>query len=392
MRGVVVPDQEEDFTADPVELFFDLAFVFAFSRLVYHLVHHPDWAGVGEFALLFLMIWLPWTQFTWSANAVPGNQRPVRVLLLVGTVVSVPMAASVTTAFDDGGVVFALSLSVILVLGLATMYFGLPPSSAIRRSIASYSVPNLIAVVLMLGGSFLDRGIRIAVWIAALAVIVVLGMLRASGSEWLVRPGHFAERHGLIVIVALGEVIVALALPVVEALEGGDGLPGRTLTAIIAAGAFATLLWWSYFDRFNPAIEHRHEEHADDGAVSGAFARDVYSFAHIPIVAGVILCAAALEEIALHPGDVLPLSFRWMLVTGIALTVAGVAAAIVRSYRVLPRERIVAAALLGLLVAAFGGRVSGLSMLLVVDVVLALLLAAEHVRVERGGRVLPSRT
>ena len=96
MKGVEVPDREQDFTADPVELFFDLVFVFAFSRLVYHLVHHPDWTGVGEFALLFTMIWLPWTQFTWSANAVPGNQRPVRVLLLIGTVVSVPMGASAT--------------------------------------------------------------------------------------------------------------------------------------------------------------------------------------------------------------------------------------------------------------------------------------------------------
>ncbi len=124
------------------------------------------------------------------------------------------MAASVTTALEDGGLVFAVSPATILVLGLATMYFGLPAGSPVRSSIVSYSTPNLIAVVLMLVGAVLDRELRIAIWIAAIAVIVVLGMLRAGGSQWIVRPGHFAERHGLIVIVALGEVIVALGLPV----------------------------------------------------------------------------------------------------------------------------------------------------------------------------------
>ena len=98
MKGVDLPPAEDDFTADPVELFFDLAFVFAFSQLVAHLVHHPDWVGVGEFLLLIVMIWIPWSQFTWSANAVAGNARPVRVLFLIGTVASVPMAASITTA------------------------------------------------------------------------------------------------------------------------------------------------------------------------------------------------------------------------------------------------------------------------------------------------------
>ena len=81
------------------------------------------------------------------------------------------------------------------------------------------------------------------------------------------RPGHFAERHGLILIVALGEVIVAVGVPVVESLEDGKGLPGRTLAALVAAGTFACLLWWAYFDRVNPALEHRHEGH--DAASSG---------------------------------------------------------------------------------------------------------------------------
>jgi low temperature requirement protein LtrA len=380
MKGVVVPPSEEDYTADTVELFFDLAFVFAFSRLVYHLVHHPDWAGVGEFVLLFWLIWMAWSQFTWSANAVPGNLRPIRALFLVGTVASVPMAASVTTAYGDGGPSFAIPLGIILSLGLFTMIAGLPDDHAARRSIIRYSVPNFVAIAVMVVGSFLDRGPRIACWIAAIAIVVV-GTLRAGGDEWLVRPGHFAERHGLIVIVALGEVIVALGVPVVEALEEGDGLPARTLTAMVAAGAFACLLWWAYFDRVNRALEHRHGEQAGSNE-SGRFARDVYTYGHLPIAAGVILAAAALEEIALHPSDELPLAFRWMMFGGLALFMSGVALSVWRAYRVVAKERLGAAAAIAVLVAV-GGSTSGLTLLLLVDLVLIVSLVLEHVRIER---------
>ena len=173
MKGIVVPPQEDDFTADPVELFFDLAYVFAFSRLVYLLVHEPNWTGVGEFALLFWLIWLPWTQFTWSANAVSGNNRKVRVAFLIGTVASVPMAASVTTAFGDGGLSFAIPLAVILSLGLVTMIVGLERDSEVVSSVVSYSIPNIIAVVVLITGALFDREIRIPVWIAAIAIVVV---------------------------------------------------------------------------------------------------------------------------------------------------------------------------------------------------------------------------
>ena len=114
----MVPDREEDFTADPVELFFDLAFVFAFSQLVGQLIVDPTWAGVGKQSLVFGLLWLPWTQFTWSANAISGNGRPIRILFLLATAISVPMAAAVSTALDHGGTVFAVSVSVELFVNL----------------------------------------------------------------------------------------------------------------------------------------------------------------------------------------------------------------------------------------------------------------------------------
>lgn len=378
MKGVDLPPADEDFSADPVELFFDLAFVFAFSRLVHHLIQHPNWTGVGEFALLIVMIWLPWTQFTWSANAVAGNARPVRVLFLVGTVASVPMAASVTTAFDDGGATFAIPLAIILTLGLATMLAGLPAGHPVRAAMIRYSIPNLVAVVIMVVGAFLDREPRIAAWIVAMASVLA-GTLRAGGDAWLVRPGHFAERHGLIIIVALGEVIVAMSAPLVGELEDGDGLPGQTLLAMIAAGAFACLLWWAYFDRVNRALEHRHA--AQDPIGIGRYARDVYTYWHLPVVAGVILIAAALEEIALHPKDSLDIAFRWMFVGGMALFCGGIALTVWRAFRVVAKERLGAAIALALAVLV-AGSVDGVVLLLLVDAVLLVALLFEHVRIE----------
>ena len=146
MRGLVVPEPTEDFAADPVELFFDLAFVFAFSQLVGLLLGTPTWDTIGKATLIFLMLWLPWTQFAWSANAVPGNSRTVRVLFLVATAASVPMAASVQTAFDESGALFAIPLAVIFLMGIALMVIGLPNDSQVFRSAVGYGAPTLVAM------------------------------------------------------------------------------------------------------------------------------------------------------------------------------------------------------------------------------------------------------
>lgn len=379
MRGIAVPDRTEDFTADPVELFFDLVFVFAFSRLVVHLVDTPTWNRVGEFSLLFLMIWLPWTQFTWSTNAVSSSSRPVRLLMLVATVASVPMAGSTTAAFDDGGPAFAISVSVILAMGLLTMITGLADEPDVRASIVRYSVPNWCAIALMIVGSFLEREVRIGFWITAIA-IVVAGTIRAGSSEWLVRPGHFAERHGLIVIIAFGEVVVALGVPVAANLDDGGNLSAPTLAALVAAGTFAGLLWWGYFDRPSPAIEHRHTEHHDP-IDAGRFARDVYTYIHTPIVAGVLVSAAALEQITQHPTEPLPSAFRWMLFSGLALYLLGVSLAVARAFRVVAVERTVATVVMGIAIAS-ANDVDALVLIVIVDAILFAMLAIEHQRVE----------
>ena len=380
MRGVVVPERTEDFTADPVELFFDLAYVFAFSQLVGHLVAHPDWTGVGEAALLFALLWLPWQQFTWSANAISGNGRTIRLLFLAATVTSVPMAASVSTALGPGGPVFAVSVVVIFLVGAATMALGITQGVVVRSSMALWVVPTTAGLVVMLAGSFADGRARIVAWIVSVAMVIVATVTAGRG-EWLIRTGHFAERHGLIVIVALGEVIVAIGTPVVEGLETGHGLAGRTVVVLVAAGVFACLVWWSYFDRFGPAVEHRAEAFAE-GMDRGRYVRDVYTWAHALITAGIVLSAAALEEIALHPKETVGANFRLMLFGGLVLAVGGTAWAVWRAFRVVARERLVLVAVFAVVLAAAGSW-NGVVLLVVVDLLIAATLAAEHVRIER---------
>jgi low temperature requirement protein LtrA len=234
-------------------------------------------------------------------------------------------------------------------------------------------------MAVLVTGSFLDDGPRLVAWTTSI-LIVGWGTVKAGRGSWIVRSGHFAERHGLIVIIALGEVIVALGVPVVAGLEDGRGFPGRTVVALVAAGAFAGLLWWGYFDRPQRGLEHRAGE--VPAADRPRYVRDVYTYLHAPIVAGVVLAAAALEEIALHPTDDVPLEFRLLLVAGLAGYLGGVVAAVVRAFGVYAKERAVAMVLLAALILG-AGDLDGVVLLVLVDLLLAGMLLVEHRRIER---------
>ena len=377
MRGLNIPELDEDFTADPVELFFDLAFVFAFSQLVAHLVHHPTWTGAWEAALLFAILWLPWSWFTWSANAVPGNQRAVRAVFLVATAVTVPMAASVQTAFGSGGTTFAIAGAVIMTMSIALQLLALDNDSEFYQAAMRLSAPIVLALALLVVGGLVEGDLRVAAWFG-MVLVTLAGTAAAGSSEWIVRPGHFAERHGLILIIALGEVIVAIGISVVGGFDGGSGMTGPIRLGLMAAGAFAGLLWWGYFDRVLPALEYKSEQ-LHEGR--GRYTRDVYTWAHAPIIAGVITAAAAVEEILLHPSDHLHVEFRWMFAIGLSLFFGGIAIAVWRAWRVVARERLVALAVM-LLLCAVSGSWEAVWLLVAVDVVLLVALVFEHLRIE----------
>ncbi len=384
MRNIPIPSREEDFTADPAELFFDLSFVFAFSRLVFHLVHHPTPEGFGEFVLLFTLIWIAWSNFTWSANGVAGNSRFVRAVFMLATAISLPMAASLEDPFGNGSIVFAVTVSAILTMPILTSA-ALLIDAEVRTSWKRYLLFTFAGIVLLLAGGFAEDGWQLGLWIAAAAVLI-FNTVDAGGGDWLVRPGHFAERHGLIVIIALGEVVVAIGAPVVAKLADGEPLDGYLVAALTASGLLAGILWWSYFDRPLPALEHRHQQ-LTDANESSRFARDVYTYNHFFIVGAILVAAAALEEIMLHPTDPLPSAFRWMLFAGISMYLLGVVMSIVRAYTNLAVERLGAVAALAVLI-ALTESLDGVWLLIAVDALLLVILAIEHYRVEVAQRLV----
>jgi low temperature requirement protein LtrA len=164
MRGIELPPPGEDFTADPVELFFDLAYVFAFSQLVSILIIEPTWNGVGKTALLFGLLWLPWQQLTWAANAVSGNGRQIRVIFLTATVLSIPMAASTSTALEEGGLVFALSLSGIVILGFFIQALGSSRGTAMRSAVVRWVTPNVLSIAVLIAGGLAAGRTRLILW------------------------------------------------------------------------------------------------------------------------------------------------------------------------------------------------------------------------------------
>ena len=274
------------------------------------------------------------------------------------------------------GALFAIPLAVISLMGIALLVLGLPDDAKGYRSAFRYAAPTLLAMAAFVVGGFLCGDARTVAWIVG--VIIMKPTIRSGRQDWILRPLHFAERHALIVIVALGEVIVAIGYSVIKPLDQVGDLPELTGLMLVAAGVFAGLLWWAYFDRLQPAFEHSTEESSP--AQRWKFARDIYTYAHAPIVAGVVLSAVALEEVVVYPSDPLPAAYRAMGAVGIAFYFGGMAYGEYRAFGTVTRERVIAVAFIVALMVA-GYELSGVALLVAIDVILLATLILEQRRI-----------
>ncbi|MDX1659939.1 MAG: low temperature requirement protein A [Nitriliruptorales bacterium] len=296
-----------------VELFFDLVFVYAVTQLTSSVLHDLTWPGVGHAALLFWLVWWAWTQFTWTLNLADTEHALIRLPVLAATAAAFFLAQAVPDAFGDAGLWFASSYVTVRLLGLGLQEWigrvGERPSAALDRWVGL----SLVGLLLVLTGGIVEGDLRVWLWGGALAADLVAATL-AGESEWEIVPGHFAERHGLIVIIALGESLIAAGVATADVERGG-------LFALTATGAvLATCaLWWTYFG----TLHERLAEALSETAHRGSFARDVYSFWHAIVVFGVIGIAVGFEEAIAHPADPLPAAAGWSLAVGAVLFVGG---------------------------------------------------------------------
>ena len=304
-----------------VELFFDLVFVYAVTQLTSLVVHDLSWPGVGRAALLFWLVWWAWTQFTWTLNLADTEHVLVRVPALVATAVAFFMAQSVPDAFGVAGAWFAVSYVAVRLIGIAVQAWVIAGDQ--EGSFSSWASWSMIGIILVLAGGLAGQEVRVWLWLAAFASDLLAAGLAGRGS-WVIEPGHFAERHGLIVIIALGESLIAAGV--------ASARVDRDVTfAFTAGGAVVATcaLWWTYFGTLHSRLEQRLAEQT--ALAVGRFARDVFSFWHAIVVAGVISIAVAFEEAIAHPADSLTSGASLALTGGVALFVGGLAAAAMRS-------------------------------------------------------------
>ncbi|OGO54271.1 MAG: hypothetical protein A2V85_17360 [Chloroflexi bacterium RBG_16_72_14] len=333
-----------------VELFFDLVFVFAVTQLTATTANDLTADGVLRAILLGWLIWWAWTQFTWTLNPADTTHVTVRVVTLAATGAAFVMAASVPRAFADDALWFAVPYLVVRGLGL-----GLQVAVETEREGVSHTAVyrwaglSVIGLALVLAGALAEPGLRSPLWVLAIVADLLAAAVAGQRASWDLNPGHLTERHGLFVIIALGESMIVAGTAVAGEERTGD------LVAVAAASiVVACLLWWTYFGWLKDALEHRFA--AVEQERLGPLARDAFSLAHFPLIGGIVGFAVAVEETAAHPADPMPAAVLAALGLGVALFVASSAASLWRlSGPVLvPRLTVLAAmaAALAIMVAA----------------------------------------
>jgi low temperature requirement protein LtrA len=308
-----------------LELFFDLVFVFTITQLTATLGQENRWGGVGQVVLLLLLMWWMYGGYAWLTNAAPPVTPVRRAFLLVGMVGNFTMALAVPHAYTTDRVVFAVGYLVV-----AAVHTGMYLTQAERITpgmVIQLAAWNGIAVVLILVGALLGGTALVWLWVAALLAETMLPRLAArtplsrldSGPAFTLRPAHFVERHGLMLLIVLGESVLAIGVGVSSG-ETAIGV-GQVVFAAISLG-LAALLYWAYFGtRENESAEQALEHAAPEQ--QQAVALWSFGYAFVVILLGIVLAAAGLHHALEHPTAPLDLGYAALLAGGVGLTWAG---------------------------------------------------------------------
>lgn len=283
---------EREHRVSPIELFFDLVFAFAFAQVTTLWLEQSSWAGLGRGLLVLGVLWWVWASYAWLTNAADADAGVVTATLLFATGASFIAALAVPEAFDAHRVLFAVSLFVVLsaFVGLYALVSRKEPEllAAVLR-MARTLVP---AAGLILVAAFVPTGYEPMLWALAL-IIGFVGPQLAGLSGWRVEPSHFAERHGLIVIIAIGESLSAIGFGARNTQLGAAVIVAVVL-GLVVAGSF----WLAYFDFASSGVQRRLAD--SRGTRRTAFARDAYTYLHLPMVAGIVLFAFAMRTALQH--------------------------------------------------------------------------------------------
>ena len=355
----------------PLELFFDLVFVLAITQCTTVMVGHPTWEGVGQSLLLLGLLWWAWVGYAWLTSVVDPEEGAVRLLLFAAMAAFLVAALAAPEAFGDDALAFAIAFSVVRVAHIFLFMMASRDQDELRHSVIGLAGSTAVGCGLLVAGAFASGGAREALWAASL-LLDMAGPYFFGADGWQLEPRHFAERHGLIIIIALGESVVAIGV--------GAGV---TLTAEVIVGAvlgvsLAAGLWWVYFDVTSIVAARRLAE-TPPGRERNELARDAYSYLHFPMVAGIVLTAFALKTTLAHVDDPLHLVPAAALAGGVGVYLLAHVAFKRRAVGVWSIQRVVAAAVVVALLPLWR-EINALAALAGVTALVVLLIVFETIR------------
>ena len=322
-HGTLLRSRDSHARVTFVELFFDLVFVFAITQLSHRLLEHMTLTGALTTLFLLLSVWWVWMYTCWFTNWIDPDKPAVRMLLFALMLAGLLMSAAIPNAFGHEGLLFAIAYAFIQVVRSAFMVFATRAHDPVNhRNFQRITTWLAISAVFWIAGGLADGVERIAAWVFALALEIggpfvgyfVPGIGRSNTTDWKVDGAHMAERCALFVMIALGESILVTGATAAS-------LPATTpgVCAFLVAFLGSVAMWWIYFNIGAERGSREISGHADPGR----YARAVYTYFHIPIVAGVVVSAVADELTIAHPGGHMELSAAAALLGGPALYLAG---------------------------------------------------------------------
>jgi low temperature requirement protein LtrA len=283
---------ESEQRVTPLELFFDLVVVFAFTQVTRLMADDLSWSGVGHGLLVLAALWWAWAGFAWLTNALEPEEGQVRAGMFAAMAAMLVLGLAVPGAFDSDAVLFGVAYLVVRLVNLALYLVAGKRDPGFHRAVVRLAPAAAIGVALILVAGFADGLWQVVLWVIAL-VVTYSAALVGHGQGWNISPAHFSERYGLVVIIALGESVVSLGLGA-QGLSLSAGIVSAAVLGILVIAA----LWWAYFDVV-AVLGHRQLSQAS-GPSRARLARDSYPYLHLPMIAGIVLFALGLEVTVDH--------------------------------------------------------------------------------------------
>jgi len=296
-----------------LELFFDLVFVFTITQLTSLLAKDPSLTGFLQMLLIFGNVWWMYGGYAWLTNAVPPRELGVRLLLLVGMGGFLVVALAIPTAFGAGGLAFGLGYLVVTLVH--TGVFLRTSQQSVLKAMTGLGPFNLVTAGLLVVAGLTNGNARWLLFGAGFVLHWLTPLFTRTGG-FRIRSGHFVERHGLILLIAIGESVVAVGIGL-----GTIALPaGRIATALLGL-ALAAGLWWLYFNG-----EEERAERALDGA---AFERrawmslNAFGYVFLLVLGGIVLVAAGMKLAVVSYNEPSTLATAVLLAAGVAAYAIG---------------------------------------------------------------------